>query len=224
MRQDDLEVSIIQLRSSSTKVMSLYSSSVIEDIFDLCRTSKQQACGYFFFDGRDAQQGLQRHEDLLRSLIWQFSLLCHGFPPALNILYDECNSGVQPPSLEALQRTLLLILDNFRDTYVIVDALDECSDRIKVLDWIKEITGWKVGKLHFLVTSRQERDIEIRLLSLQPLSICLEGEFVDLDIAMYLDRMLRDNEELTAWNVDDHMRDKVKTSLLQGAQGMYDRV
>ena len=202
----------------------LYSSSVIEDIFHLCRTSEQQACGYFFFDGRDAQQGFQRHEDLLRSLIWQFSQQCDVFPAALNNLYDECNSGVQPPSLEALQRTLLLILDSFRDAYVIVDALDECSDRMKLLDWIREIAGWKVGKLHFLATSRQERDIEMRLLSLQPLSICLEGESVDLDIATYLDRMLQDNEESTAWNVDGYMRDKVKTSLLQGAQGMYDRV
>ena len=186
----------------------------------MCCTSEQQAYGYFFFDSRDAQQGLQRHEDLLPSLIWQFSQQCDGFPVALNNLYDECNSGVQPPSSESLQRTLLLILESFRDTYVIVDALDECSDRIRLLNWIKEIVGWKVGKLHLLVTSRQERDIETRLLSLQPFSICLEGEFVDLDIAMYLDLMLQDNEDSTAWNVDVHMRDKVKMSLQQGAQGM----
>ena len=126
--------------------------------------------------------------------------------------------------MESLQRTLLLILDNFRDAYVVVDALDECTDRIKLLNWIKEIAGWKVGKLHFLATSRQERDIEIRLLSLQPLSICLEGESVDLDIATYLDRMLQDNEDSTAWNVDACMRDKVRMSLSHGAQGMYDRV
>ena len=73
-------------------------------------------------------------------------------------------------------------------------------------------------------TSQQERDIEIRLLSLHPISICLEGESVDLDIATYLDRMLQDDEESMAWNVDVHTRDKVKMSLLQGAQGMYDRV
>ena len=206
------------------QILSLYSSSVIEDISHWCRSSEQQACGYFFFDGRDAQQGLRQHEDLLRSLIWQFSQQCDGFPAALISLYDECNSGVHPPSLESLQRTLLLILDGFRDAYVIVDALDECTDRVKLLNWIKEIAGWKFGKLHFLATSRQERDIEIRLLSLQPLSICLEGESVDLDIATYVDRMLRDNEDSTAWNVDVHIRDKVKMSLLDGAQGMYDRV
>ena len=190
----------------------------------MCCTPEQQACGYFFFDGRDAQQGMQRHEDLLRSLIWQFSQQCNGFPAALNSLYDECNSGVQPPSLESLQRTLLLILESFRDAYLIVDALDECSDRIKLLNWIKEIAGWKVAKLHFMATSRPEREIEIRLLSLQPLSVCLEGDSVDLDIATYLDRKIRDNEEWTAWNVDVHLRDKVKRSLLQSAQGMYDRV
>ena len=163
---------------------------------------------------------MQRHEDLLRSLIWQFSQRCDGFPAALHSLYDECGSGVQIPSLESLQRTLLLILAGFRDTYMILDALDECADRIKLLNWIKEMTGWKVGILHFLATSRQERDIEKRLLSLHPISICLEGESVDLDIATYLDRMLQDNEELTAWNVDVDIRDKVKMSLLQGAQGM----
>ena len=85
------------------------------------------------------------------------------------------------------------------------------------------MTSWKAGKLHFLATSRQERDIEIRLLSLQPLTICLEGESVDQDIATYLDQMLQDNEESTAWNVDVDIRHKVKMSLLQGAQGMYDR-
>ena len=201
-------------------MLNLYSSSVIDDIFHLCRTSQQQACGYFFFDGRDAQQGLQRHEDLLRSLIWQFSQQCDAFPAALNDLYDECSSGAQPSSLKSLQRTLLLILDSFHDAYVIVDALDECVDRIKLLNWIKEMACWKVGKLHFLATSRPERDIEIRLLSLHPISIRLEGESVDLDIATYLDRMLQDNEESTAWNVDVHMRNKVKMSLLQGAQGM----
>ena len=167
---------------------------------------------------------MRQHEDLLRSLIWQFSQQCDGFPAALNNLYDECNYGVQPPSLESLQRTLLHVLDGFRDVYVVVDALDECTDRIKLLSWIKEIADWKVGKLHFLATSRQERDIEIRILSLQPLSICLEGESVDLDIATYVDRMLRDYEDSTAWNVDVDIPDKVKMSLLQGAQGMYDRV
>jgi hypothetical protein len=107
---------------------------------------------------------------------------------------------------------------------MVVDALDECVDRGKLLSWIKDLASWKVGKLHFLATSRQQREIETIFLPLRPISVCLEGESINLDIATYLDRMLQDNERSTAWNVDVHMRDQVKMSLLQGAQGMYDRV
>ena len=143
---------------------------------------------------------------------------------ALNDLYDRCGSGVRQPSLASLQTAFYVILDGFRDAYVIVDALDECSDRGKVLHWIKEMTRWKVGNLHFLATSRQERDIELGLQPLGPVSICLEGESVDLDIATYLDQMLQDNEQPMAWNKDACIRDRVKVSLLQGAQGMYDTI
>jgi hypothetical protein len=163
-----------------------------------------------------------RHEDLLRSLIWQFSQRYDDLPAALHRLYDQCSRAGIQPSLESLHSTLLLVLGSFGDAYVIVDALDECADRVKLLNWIREITRWKVGKLHLLLTSRQERDIDVKLQPLGPVSICLEGESVDLDIAMYLDRMLQDNDEPAAWNEDDHIRDRVKSSLLTGAQGMYD--
>ena len=64
----------------------------------------------------------------------------------------------------------------------------------------------------------------MKLQPLGPVSICLEGESVDLDIATFLDRMLQDNEEPAAWNEDEHVCDRVKTSLLTGAQGMYDTI
>ena len=143
---------------------------------------------------------------------------------ALHNLYDQYGSGVRQPSTNSLHTTLLLILDGFSDAYVIVDALDECVDRIKLLNWVEEMNSWKVGKLHLLATSRPERDIESKLQPLGPISICLEGETVDLDIATYLDRMLEDKKGTTAWNHDAHIRKIVKTSLLHGAHGMYDRI
>ena len=86
------------------------------------------------------------------------------------------------------------------------------------------MTCWKVGKLHFLATSRQEREIELGFQPLGPVSICLEGKSVDLDIATYLDQMLQDNEQPAAWNKDTHTRDRVKILLLKGAQGMYNAI
>jgi hypothetical protein len=70
----------------------------------------------------------------------------------LHDLYDQCSFGVQQPTVEALHRTLFDILAKFQDAYLIIDALDECVNQIKLLHWIKEIVGRKIGKLHILAT------------------------------------------------------------------------
>jgi hypothetical protein len=178
------------------------SSSIIEDISLRCDGSTTMAYGYFFFDGRDSQKGLQRLEHLL------ISLIC-----------DNCNSGSRRPSIESLYKTLLLVLDSVHHAYIIIDALDECTERNKLLQWIDEIARWNVGKLHLLVTSRQEPDIQKVLRSLDPILVCLEGEFVDRDIMSYLDWMLRDDQKWRTWDHDT--RYKIKISLMEGAQGMY---
>jgi hypothetical protein len=177
------------------------------------------AYGYFFFDGRDSQKGLQRLEHLITSLIWQFSERFDTLPKVLNDLYDKCGSGSRRPSMEGLHTTLLFILDGIHHAYLIIDALDECTERNKLLKWIEEIAHWRVGKLHLLATSRQEPDIQKVLRSLDPILVCLEGEFVESDITLYLDWMLRDDQRWKAWDHDT--RYKIKTSLMQGAQGMY---
>jgi hypothetical protein len=64
----------------------------------------------------------------------------------------------------------------------------------------------------------------VKLQPLGPVSVLPGGKGVDLDIAMYLDRMLQEKDEPWAWNEDDRIRDIVKTSLLTGAQGMYDTI
>lgn len=43
---------------------------------------------------------------------------------------------------------LLLILEAFGNVYIVLDALDECSERKDLQKWIKEMTSWKKGKLH----------------------------------------------------------------------------
>jgi len=194
------------------------SSSIIEDVSRQCNRQNHQAYGYFFFDARDSQKGSQQHDDMLRSLIWQFSECSDGFPQVLTDLYDEWSPSAQSPSVKSLQGTLLRILDRFHHAYVIVDALDECVNLSNVLKWIKEMTCWRVGKLHLLATSRDEQDIAAVLEPLAAVSIQLAGESVDGDIALYLEEGI---EEMTAWKGNAHTRDIVKKSLLEGAQGMY---
>src|ERR1700692_4785446 len=140
-----------------------FSSSIIEDTINHCKSHTSLAYAYFFFDGRDTQKQLQMHESLIRSLIMQFSDQCDGLPAVLVELYEGCNNGHQEPSMDALQNTLQSVLGGVSGAYIIIDSLDECAERGKLLSWVTKITSWKVGKVHLAVTSRPERDIEDHL-------------------------------------------------------------
>jgi hypothetical protein len=141
-------------------------------------------------------------------------------PEALGALYNQSGSGVRQPTVESLQSTLLLVLRQFHHAYLIVDALDECTDRSDLLDWIKEIMCAQVGRLHVLATSREDVDIKIGLMKLSPASICLEGDSVNSDIATYLDSKLLPDPERKTWRDYVDTCNEVKTSLMKGAQGM----
>ena len=135
------------------------SSAIIHNILQRFNS----ATAYFFFDGRDSQKDLQLYDKLLRSLIWQFSLKCKGTVPKVLVnLYMGCGNGHQEPTLDDLQNTLQRILDGFSSTFIILDALDECAERQKLLNWIHTFileNDINLG-LHLIVTSRQEEEIE----------------------------------------------------------------
>ena len=196
-----------------------FSSSIIEDTINHCKSHASLACAYFFFDGRDTQKQLQMHESLIRSLIMQFSDKCDGLPAVLVELYKRCDNGHQEPSIDALQNTLQSVLGGFGGAYIIIDSLDECAERGKLLSWLTKITSWKVGKVHLAVTSRPERDIEDHLQLLDPRRVCLTEEQENRDIQIYLDQMLRQDNKLNRWDEKD--QENIKAVLMQGAQGMY---
>ena len=54
-------------------------------------------------------------------------------PKVLVNLYSHCGTGYQEPTLNDLQNTLQAILDGFSSTFIILDALDECTEREKLL-------------------------------------------------------------------------------------------
>ena len=187
------------------------SSTIIENIIQHCKTDVSLACAYFFFNGRDSQHALQLHENLIRSLIKQFSVQCGHIPNSLVQLYG----GGQQPQIHSLKDVLLQILDRFQEAYIIIDSLDEC----KLLSWMTEIMSWKVAKLHLLTTSRPERDIETQMQSLDACSVTLEGESVASDIEKYIDWTLQEGDQWKFW--DKMVLDQVKMKLMEDAGAMY---
>src|SRR6266498_4426590 len=133
-----------------------FSSTIIEDVIESSRSFPTCAVAYFYFDFADKEK--QQVSNLLCSLIAQ--LLAQTTPTAevLETLYLRSQHGQQLPDTDGLSKSLKEIIKMPHQTYMIIDALDECTDRGELLKLIEEIVSWKSGNLHLLATSRRERD------------------------------------------------------------------
>ena len=137
-------------------------------------------------------------------------------PKVLVNLYACCGNGHQEPTLDDLQNTLHTILDGFSSTFIILDALDECAEREKLLNWIQTFNPENLG-LHLIVTSRPEQEIEDKLKSYHYLD--LVEEFENHDLVVYLDYQLKNDSDLQKWNFDT--QEEIKLTLMKQADGMY---
>jgi hypothetical protein len=51
-------------------------------------------------------------------------------------------------------------MKSIKSKYIVLDALDECTDREDLLTFICDLTNSKIDGLRIMATSRRERDIE----------------------------------------------------------------
>ena len=120
-------------------------------------------------------------------------------PKVLMNLYACCGNGHQEPTLDDLQNTLRGILNGFSSTFIILDALDECAEREKLLNWIQTVILGNLEKdinhgLHLIATSRPEQEIEDKLKSYNYLDLVKESG--NHDLVIYLDDQLQNDSDL----------------------------
>lgn len=157
------------------------------------------------------------HEKLIRSIIMQLVHRCDGIPAALLEMYYTCDKGSRQPPIQLLEDTLLYVVESFDKIYIIIDSLDECSERKDLLQWIRTIVAGGSGKLHTMVTSRSEPDIRQGLRSVVGLEeISITGPAIEGDISTFLDSKLVAIDE---WN-EPGLKQLVKDSLLDDSDGM----
>ena len=140
-------------------------------------------------------------------------------PKVLVNLYTCCGNGHKEPTLGDLQDTLGTILDGFSLTFIILDALDECTEREKLLNWIQTFIqeNDKNLGLHLIVTSRPEQEIEDKFKSFDYLDLVKESE--NHDLVAYLDYQLQNDSDLQKWNSET--QEQIKLKLMEQADGMY---
>jgi hypothetical protein len=158
--------------------------------------------------------------------------------PELDDLYHRCEPD--PPSTVELQQTFLLALrfvclvgtglslseglgKDIGHTYIVLDGLDEVQygpKRNAILKLLGEISTLELPRLHMLVSSRQEVDIEASLKSLprwQPLKISQHD--VELDLKIFVTNQISENQKLR--DQSKPVKDEITQKLVGGANGMY---
>ena len=211
-----------------TWLISLVSSTIIQDIKALCETG-EASMAYFYFDFRNAnKQGLH---DLVPSLLTQLSARSSLRCDILSKLYSDHDNGKEQPSDSALTKCLkdMLALPDQRPIYLIIDALDESpntsgipSARERVLQLLKDLVDLRFPHLHICVTSRPEIDIQDVIVPLTSLRVSLHDQTGQKnDIADYVRSVVYSNSEpiIRRWKKED--KDLVIEVLSKRADGMY---
>jgi Cdc6-like AAA superfamily ATPase len=194
------------------------SSTIIEDVRHQSH-HPDVAVVYFYFDFRDSQK--QISEQMVKSLVTQLFRICTETSPAMMSFFALLEKA-QHPSIGTLLATLQQVIHELPETYIVVDALDECNDRHELMDVIQKMARWQQEKLHILVTSRKEPDIESLLETLtdENSAVDLRARLVDQDIEAYVNHRLSVDKALQKWGKDTKLRQEITMVLMQKARGM----
>ena len=156
--------------------------------------------------------------DILSSLV--IHLLAwepHG-KSLLDKTYKVHQDGLSKPSDEKLLKILGQFISGFEETYILVDALDECLNMEAILNFIENLHKLALKQCHLLVTSRRELQIADAIMPMEPIEIDMCQMPIDADIKIYIDTMLHSSPELRRWGKND--KDLIRNVLLEKANGM----
>jgi hypothetical protein len=170
-------------------------------------------------------------------------------PQQLQTLYEECRREYPPrtPRNEELIVCIVSILEgnetlhsqksgqspsdyaeqisgstnsiNAKNTYLVVDALDEMPiiEREEVLRFLQTLANLKLRKLHILVTSRTEPLI-LDALALHWVPVVMDAAIVNQDISIYVSRTIEKHKRLRRQT--PATKELIRQRLVEGGNGM----
>jgi ankyrin repeat domain-containing protein 50 len=189
-------------------------STIIEHVRALCQADSTIQYAYFYFDFNDREK--QTVVGMLRSIIVQLCSLRATIPPEIDRLYLQHKEGKEEPGREGLIEALLSLLKSSGHMFLIMDALDECSERGNLISVVARILQLEVS---LLLTSRKEQDLSEGLEGIIEVIISLEGCGVDGDIGLHIEKRLESDRCLRKW--PPSVKQEIKDVLVRGAHGMY---
>ena len=200
----------------------ILSSTIVEDLESTLPTATLL---YFYFDFSDNHK--QTLDSMVRSLIIQLYRKSKNAQKQLDSLFSSCEDVNRQPAHESLCKVLLHMVDSLEHTYIILDALDECSTRAGprtegLLSWIRDLLGSGPKNVQFLVTSRPEHDIQSTLTKVvnEDYRIPIQSDLIRGDINAYIHTRVREGSGLKRWQEHPDVQEEIEAVLRRKANGM----
>jgi hypothetical protein len=201
------------------------SSTIIEDI-NAMRRYGLASLVFFYHDHREYKKRDLR--GLLSSMLVQLCGQSDSYCSVLSTFHSTHGDDAQLPSDDELFRCLKNLSGHPGQVpvYLIVDALDECSnssslrsDRVKVLMFLEDLIDSQLPNLRICVTSQPEVDIKLVLEPLSFRSVSLHEESGPReDINNYIKSFVNSNRRMQRWKPED--KQLVIDVLIERADGM----
>jgi len=163
--------------------------------------------GYFYFDYNSQQK--QSVAVVLRCLLKQFLSALPSLPVEISLLYEDLFTRGKSPDQNQILSALLLVAESSLESFVILDALDECQEGelVQILDNIQRLVDrCDKSTMKIFATSRPHLSQINRLSNDDRLSvISIEVVADPTDVETYLTKRL------------DHvsMHPQLKTTILE---------
>lgn len=143
MWKNGLVVIVANIHRSYKQVLTINSSTIIQDLISHYQSEPTIAVAYFYLDFNEIEK--QQTEMAVRSLIVQLAAQCPCLPESLRSAHSRSQSQQKHSTIEEMTAMLYSMLKLFDSTYVLLDALDECKDREDLLKFIEVIAGWSIN-------------------------------------------------------------------------------
>jgi hypothetical protein len=167
-----------------------------------------QTDAYFYFDFNDSRKS--KAEASVRAMIAQLLCQTTHISPALENLFTQSRDGAMQPLLADLLIVLSQMIQEFTTAYLIIDALDECTELDDMLGLFLRIKALNNKHLHVMTTSRWNTETENCLSNIATAILCLDQRAMDRDISLYSQASLKGNP---AWHNGRQMFRKLSGKL-----------
>jgi hypothetical protein len=210
---------------------SVLSSVVIEHVKNCKRLGRDVALAYFYFDF--SNEATCTPEVMLRSLVSQLSAWKGKLPKALASCAEThfattryhgdglaiYRDGIAQSPIHHLVDVLQGIAEEYDDTCLVVDGLDECINQEELLRILDNILTFQPDGLHIFLSSRRTADIAAVLDPKVAYSVEAGSEDVGADICSFVQDQLGTHPKLRKWHAS--VRNEIQDSLISGASGMF---